>query len=575
MLLQKLVEYADRMRPTPTLYAERTIRYVIELDRAGNLLGLTDTADPSDRHAKNGARRLAPQVQRTSGPRPLLMTSGLDYTLGLGDKRDVAKRRALYMAQLERCAALTGEPAVKSVLNFLCNEPLNHLRRQDRFDESDSSAAFTFRVDGAFVIDLLPVREFWAHEHSLGSESGNGAQCLVCGREGPVLDRLPSNIKGIPGGHIKGTALISADKEAFQSYGLEASRVAPTCELCAEKFTKALNGLLASEANRYRFPGVVFIFWTREESGFSFRSFLDRPDAEEVRALIASVRTGKAVAQLDETAFYAASLSGSGGRAVVRDWMDTTVGDVKNNLARWFRMQQIVNRDGREHLPMGLDRLTGATVRWNKRTGKPEMNTLVPSVPRDLIRTALTGAPLPHTILYQTLDRSCAERDVTYERAALIKLALMSRDNEHNYKEGEMVSLNEEHPATAYHCGRLMAELEAAQYQALGRVNANITDRFFRTASTAPAAVLPVLVDGAQAHLSKLRKSNGGAHAGLQQRIQEIVDRIDGYPKTLSLEERGLFQVGYYHQRAHNRAQADKAKRQRRRAEQADDETEE
>lgn len=93
----------------------------------------------------------------------------------------------------------------------------------------------------------------------------------------------------------------------------------------------------------------------------------------------------------------------------------------------------------------------------------------------------------------------------------------------------------------------------------------------------APATVLPVLVDGAQAHLSKLRKSKEGAHAGLQQRIQEIVDRIDGYPRTLSLEERGLFQVGYYHQRAHDRAQADKAKDQRRRAEQADgkDEAEE
>ena len=67
--------------------------------------------------------------------------------------------------------------------------------------------------------------------------------------------------------------------------------------------------------------------------------------------------------------------------------------------------------------------------------------------------------------------------------AALIKLALLS-------EQGAMevigpVSLNPQHPETAYHCGRLLAVLEEAQRAAMPRVTNTIVDRFFGTASSA------------------------------------------------------------------------------------------
>ena len=556
MLLQKLVEYADRIERTPPLYAERPIRYVVELDGEGNLLGLTDTADPSDRRSRNGTRRLAPQVQRSVAVKPLLLSDRADYTFGrprgADTEEQALKRHQAYVGLLERCVATTGELAVGAVQRFLRNSPLGAIQLGGDFDES---AALTFRVDGSFVIDLPSVQEFWANEHSLGSDGGNSPQCLVCGREGPVLGRLPSNIKGIPGGQSSGTALISANEEAFESYGLEASRVAPTCESCAEKFTKALNALLATEANNYRFLGAVFIFWTREESGFSFRSFLDRPDAEEVRALMAAVRTGKAVERLDETAFYAASLTGSGGRAVVRDWVDTTVGGVKSNLARWFGMQRVTGWDGSDLRPLGIYQLAGSTVL--------DMKDLPPPTVRAMLRTALTGAPLPLSLLAQAIRRNQAEQRVTHPRAALIKLALMGRNYDYDYEEDDMVSLNDEHPSAAYHCGRLLAELEAAQRRAVPGVKATITDRFYGTASTAPASVFPRLVRGAQPHLAKLERDNPGVQRALQRRIEDICSRVLVFPRTLTMEQQGLFCLGYYHQRAHDRASAIEARARR------------
>ena len=563
MLLQKLVEYAtDRIEQTPPLYTERPIRYVVELDADGNPLGVTDTADLSERRTRNGARRLAPQVQRTVAIKPLLLADRVDYTFGRmraadSSERQVQERNAAYADALERCADATGEPAVGTVLHFLRNDPLSSLALPEDFDDS---AALTFRVDGSFVIDLPAVQRFWAREHSVGGSGSGGAQCLVCGREGPVLKRLPSKIKGVPGGQSSGTALISANEEAFESYGLEASRTAPVCESCGELFTKALNDLLASEGNSYRIGGAAFIFWTREETGFSFRSFMDRPDAEEVRALIASVQAGRSAARLDETAFYAAALSGSGGRAVVRDWIDTTVADVKRSLARWFRMQRVVNWDNSEPGPLSLYQLAGATVR--------ELRDLSPATPRALLRAALTGTPLPGALLYQAVRRNQAEQRLTHSRAALIKLVLMSRGGNDDNQEDDMVSLNEEHPSAAYHCGRLLAELEAAQRGAIPGAKATITDRFYGTASTAPASVFPRLVRGAQPHLSKLERDRPGAYRALDRRIEEICARIPAFPKTLTLDEQGVFSLGYYHQRAHDRAAMTEARARRAGAEQ-------
>ena len=75
MLLQRLKEYADRLKLPPTLYGEGAVRYIIELDGTGRLLNRqpTDTADPANPRTRRGQRRHVPQVQRSSGIRPLLL----------------------------------------------------------------------------------------------------------------------------------------------------------------------------------------------------------------------------------------------------------------------------------------------------------------------------------------------------------------------------------------------------------------------------------------------------------------------------------------------------------------------
>lgn len=116
---------------------------------------------------------------------------------------------------------------------------------------------------------------------------------------------------------------------------------------------------------------------------------------------------------------------------------------------------------------------------------------------------------------------------------------------------------------TAYHCGRLLAQLEQIQHFALDekgrkKINTTIVDRYYGAMSTTPGKVMGLLCRGAQAHLGKIRKNNGGLHHNLQMSLQEIESHIqpdqDHLPNSFTMQQQSIFALGYYHQRAKNTA---------------------
>jgi CRISPR-associated protein Csd1 len=155
------------------------------------------------------------------------------------------------------------------------------------------------------------------------------------------------------------------------------------------------------------------------------------------------------------------------------------------------------------------------------------------------------------SLLYQAVRRNRAEQKVTRQRAALIKLVLLSQHGAS--QENIMVELDLQNPNVAYRCGRLLAVLAEVQRNAIGK--AAIVDRFYGTASSAPAAVFGRLLRGAQPHLTKLERDRPGVANALQRRLEDVMSTLNSFPTTLTLEEQALFALGFYHQRAHDRAQ--------------------
>lgn len=101
----------------------------------------------------------------------------------------------------------------------------------------------------------------------------------------------------------------------------------------------------------------------------------------------------------------------------------------------------------------------------------------------------------------------------------------------------------------AYVCGRLLATLDAIQFQGVGDVGATVVDRFYGRASTAPRLVFGQLLALAQSHLGAI--DNDGTRVNLERELQEVLGLIGTqFPSTLSLEDQGGFAIGFWHQKA-------------------------
>lgn len=106
------------------------------------------------------------------------------------------------------------------------------------------------------------------------------------------------------------------------------------------------------------------------------------------------------------------------------------------------------------------------------------------------------------------------------------------------------MSLDKSCDSIGYRLGRLFAALERIQTDANPGINATIRDRYYASASATPSAVFGVLLRLKNYHLAKLSKT--GFYETL---LGEIIENIKSFPAHLSMEEQGMFAIGYYHQR--------------------------
>lgn len=520
------------------MYQTQRVAWKIVINADGSLVNFVPLTG-SGKRADVGMELLAPHRVRAAAIKPKLLCDNAEYVLGIAredepDPVKVAERHRQFVELVALCAERTGEKSVEAVATFL--------RAWDAKPRPTpkgltGGSIVTFEVEGTLPIDLGPVRAFWAGHTRGVTTDARTMTCLVCGERKLPEERHPKKIKGIPDGQTSGTSLISANSNAFESYGLEASLTSPTCRECAEAFADALNDLLASPRSSLRIGPVVYAYWTKAATEFDPFAMLVEPDGERVGALLRSAKHGRSVNDLvSEVDFFLVALSASGARVVVRDYVETNVDVVKSSLARWFRFLEPFQGK----TPLGLRALAGSLVR--------EFDDLPPNVLPALARVALAGGRAPPGLLHLVARRNAVEGGPTRPRAALARIVLVTDPN-NGYTEDRFMALETENTDPAYLCGRLFAEIANAQRAALGETNVTVVDRYYGTASSAPAVVFgPLLRDTQRAYLPKLHT---GARIAIEQRIQEIASKMPArFPATLDLKGQAIFSLGFHHQRA-------------------------
>ena len=179
-----------------------------------------------------------------------------------------------------------------------------------------------------------------------------------------------------------------------------------------------------------------------------------------------------------------------------------------------------------------------------------------------LFLTILDGSPFPREVLAAAVRRIRSEREDSRggkhsrERLALIRATLNRwvRRGDPRIKLPIQKEVSEvldvECTNNAYCLGRLFATLEKIQADAIGKPNATITDRFYGAASATPVVVFAPLLRKAQHHVAKFEEGLQTYWGKPIQSILALLKPADAFPSTMTLEEQGLFALGYYHQRA-------------------------
>ena len=458
-----------------------------------------------------------------------------------------------------------------------------------------------FSVDGkplTFDSESDPLRQYWSQyyaEAAFENDDGEDEEqksdseirptlCLVTGEAGvPIARSHKPKILGIPG-LSSGGYVVSFAKEApaFSSYGFEMGQNASVSERVAASYALALNKILDDNDTHLNLGPVSVCFWARHDQKISglFNLLLNKAYPEQVKDFLVSPFSGISDREiLRKEKLYTVAFKGNAGRVAVQYWLEQPLETAQINFAQWWDHLQIVSlyKQTNNSPPMyAIPVLAKATLR---KTKKDKDDKLLSERIICLYRAALEKSSLPISLLKPILDEFHSalvkddEKNKLYpfnaSRFALIKLILLRNPNK---KEGDFMPTYElaDTPDPAYNLGRLLAVFENLQdrYHNYERKGAGEVERYYGTASSAPASSFPLLCRLARHHLSKLKKGeekDKAAAYAIEKDITELFSKFQPtvagqppvFPRILTLEEQGKFALGFYQQKAKPHKQSD------------------
>lgn len=567
-VLQALDRYYDRMAERgeiePLGFSCENISFAIELSQDGVPVNVLDLRAVTGRRRVPALLAVPAAVKRTVAVMPNVFWDKSAYVLGrtAGEGKRTAAEHAAFKAAHFDLLKGSDDPGLAALRHFLeCWMPESF--DAPPFSEEMLDANIVFRLEGehAFIHEREAARRLLAERaHGEVDET----ICLVTGRKAPVR-RLHPTIKGVDGAQSSGAALVSFNLDAFTSYGKEQGDNAPVSEAAAFHYGAALNRLLDRRAsrNRIKIGDATVVFWADSSgvgeeaaraaeqamAGFFEPSATEEADhdaeeAAKVRDALELLAKGQPVDDVGlglkpDTRFYVLGLAPNAARLSVRYWLEDDFSAFARRLAAHYRDLRIEPAPWQSK-PPSIQRLLVRTTALQQK-----FENIPPLLAGEVARAVLTGARYPRTWLAAAITRLRAgDNPGSGWHAAVIK-ACLNRSQEEQVPD----SLDPSNPSPAYQLGRLFALLEAAQYAALGRINAPIGDRYYGAASATPARVFGPLLRGLRTHLSDARKRRRGGW--IEPRIVEVMQHLsEDLPTSLRLEDQGRFAVGYYHERA-------------------------
>ncbi|MBX3363146.1 MAG: type I-C CRISPR-associated protein Cas8c/Csd1 [Phycisphaeraceae bacterium] len=595
MIVPALVRLYDRMAAegdddiAPMGYSRQQISFKVVLNKDGSLHAFDPVFQEQKREIKKRVKGqvvietkteqrpemlIVPGQSKPSGIgiNPCFLWDRADYMLGFkpDDPKPERTRQAFEAFRKRHLDAQKqiDDPAFDTVCKFLKSwNPDDATSHPHLVEIATNFGVFQIRAEAGYVHKRPKVASWWQKRgHSWHPAKADkdalvsSMPTLVDGRSLPIARIHEPGIRGVGKDAAK---IVSFDDDAFRSYRKEKGANAPVGVDDAFKYCTALNRLTEDENRRVRIAGDTYVFWS--EGAPKAESFLawSLDDAAKWTDEHAADAYRRAVRGLDvvalgdpKTPFYILGLSPNMSRLSVRIWLASTVGEVAAHL-RQHHAELAMEPAPDDAPPLTIRRIVNETAA--PKGGFPDQERVSPLLSASVVRAVLSGGVYPRVLLGGVLARARIEgladsqtrndwRHAQHRRCAIIRMCLL-REARLNNRELEVpVSLDVSRDAPGYLVGRLFAVLERIQEDALGRnLNTTIKDRYYGAASSTPAAVFPRLLRMTQHHANKI--DIPGKKVNRDKELGGIMDRLVEFPRSLSLEDQGLFAIGYYHQR--------------------------
>ena len=576
MILQALVRYYETLLKQGKVeepgWSAARVSAEIQLDEDGKLLGALSLQNEVQRGKKTvlaDSLLQVPEVfKRSSGVRPNFLYDNSSYFFGV-DGKGKPKRslqcfeasRAFHHQLLDGCDS----PVARGILKFFDSWQPEKAEENPVFQQNQDAivgaSGLVFAVNGQEAQQDPEIRRRWQDYKQGGEKEGETGQCLVTGKVAEIALIHP-NIKNVRGAQSSGAALVSFNALSLESFGHadDQGLNAPVSEYAAFAYTTALNQLIR-EGNSLLCGDTTVVFWAQSAEPLYqqvYMNFLNPSGTGEnreqtVKAVLDKMLQGVA-ADVDgitlspDEPFYVLGLAPNAARLSVRFFWQNTFGVTLQHLQKHQKRLEIVQPSWEQASFLPLWRLLKESV--NPNATKSQASPLLAG---SLLRSILQDTPYPEAMYRQFLLRIKADSGdgkISYPRAAFVKAYLLKN---HQEKWGGEITMNvnENCKAVPYVLGRMFAVLEGLQ-QDSSEVSATIKDRYFNAACATPGAVFPVLLKLANAHLNKLNRTNKGLAVIAQKKLGSLMEKItvpdEGtpIPSRLTLDEQGMFILGYY-----------------------------
>lgn len=569
MVLQKLTQLyevlAESGEVTKIGWNEAKVSYGVVIDNDGNVTNIISLKVPDSKGKKFIAvsKSVPEHPRRTVGIMPCFICDTSTYIFGIDSKGKPERAKQCFEACKEyHKDILTGDSAEeKAIINFFeKHEPQNTEQilinagcmKDDIKDIFDKGANLIIMPNGKFATDYEIIVASWENYYN-SRTSETKSLCMITGKVLPIA-RIHPVIKGVYNAQAMGTSLVSFNAEAFESYNKKQGDNSPISEYSAFAYSTALNYLLSNSDYVNHFGDTTVVYWTDDNNKSSkdiMASFFggdeDKVKQSDLQSVIRKLASGQSVNWNDvvvnpQNKFYILGLSPNAGRLSVRFFLENTFGGFMKNIALHQDNMKIIEPSFIKYINIPIWKMLSETVNQKSKDKSPK-----PQLAGSLLYSVFTGTNYPATLYNGVMIRVRAEHNITYEKASIIKAYLLRNYNE-KYKEVLTVKLNKDCTNQAYVLGQLFALLEDIQQTANPNINTTIRDRYFTSASSTPARVFPTLIDLAQKHLKKVKNNKMGLYVTFEKKFTSLMGKItDSMPTHLTMEDKGVFQIGYYH----------------------------